>query len=57
MILQRERISVEKEQFLSGTGRIFQAVKENPEYTDEQIAGDVACTVEEVKAVRNMFSI
>lgn len=39
------------------SGRIFQTVKENPKYTDEQIAGDVACTVEEVKAVRKMFSI
>lgn len=39
------------------SGRIFQAVKENPEYTDKQIAGDAACTVEEVKAVRKMFSI
>ena len=39
------------------SGRIFQAVKENPGYTDEQIAGKAACTVEEVKAVRKMFSI
>ena len=39
------------------SSKIFQMVKENPGYTDGQIAGKAACTVEEVKAVRKMFSI
>lgn len=41
--------------FLSG--KIFQIVKENPKYTDEQIAEKAACSIEEVKDVRKMFSI
>lgn len=39
------------------SGKIFQAVKENPDYTNKQIADKVACTVENVKDVRKMFSI
>ena len=39
------------------SSKVFQAVKENPDFTDEQIAGKVACTVENVKDVRKMFSI
>lgn len=41
--------------FLSG--KIFQMVNANPEYTDEQIAEKAACSIEEVKDVRKMFSI
>jgi hypothetical protein len=39
------------------SGKIFQMVKENPEYTDEQIAEKAACGIEEIKDVRKMFSI
>ena len=39
------------------SSKVFQAVKENPDFTDKQIAGKVACTVENVKDVRKMFSI
>lgn len=39
------------------SGKIFQTVKENPGCTDKQIAKKAACTVEEVKDVRKMFSI
>lgn len=39
------------------SGKIFQTVKENLGYTDGQIAKKAACTVEEVKDVRKMFSI
>ena len=41
--------------FLSG--KIFQMVNANPKYTDEQIAEKAACSIEEVKDVRKMFSI
>jgi len=36
---------------------MVQAVKENPDFTNKQIASKVACTVENVKDVRKMFSI
>ena len=39
------------------SSKVFQAVKENPDFTDKQIASKVACTVENVKDVRKMFSI
>lgn len=39
------------------SGKIFQTVKENPGYTDGQIAKKAACTAEEVKDVRKKFSI
>lgn len=39
------------------SGKIVQIVKENPEYTNEQIAERAVCTVGEVKDVRKMFSI
>ena len=39
------------------SGKIFQMVNANPEYTDEQIAEKAACSIEEVKDVRKMFSI
>ena len=39
------------------SGKIFQMVKANPEYIDEQIAEKAACSIEEVKDVRKMFSI
>ena len=39
------------------SSKVFQAVKENPDFTNEQIASKVACTVENVKDVRKMFSI
>lgn len=38
------------------SGKIFQIVKENPEYTDVQIAEEAACTVREVKDIRKMFA-
>ena len=39
------------------SSKVFQAVKENPDFTDKQIASKVACTVENVEDVRKMFSI
>ena len=39
------------------SSKVFQAVKENPDFTNKQIASKVACTVENVKDVRKMFSI
>ena len=39
------------------SSKVFQAVKENPDFTNKQIASKVACTVENVEDVRKMFSI
>lgn len=39
------------------SSKIFQAVKENPNLSNELIASQVACTVENVEDVRKMFSI
>ena len=39
------------------SSKIFQTLKENPDYTNRQIADMVACTVKDVRSVRKMFSI
>jgi hypothetical protein len=39
------------------SSKIFQTLKENPDYTNRQIADMVACTVKDVRDVRKMFSI
>ena len=39
------------------SGKIFQAVKKNPDFTDSQIAEAVGCEVGQVKSVRKMFGI
>lgn len=39
------------------SGKIFQAVKKNPDFTDSQIAEAVGCEAEQVKSVRKMFGI
>ena len=39
------------------SGRIFQAVKKNPEFTNEQIAEDVGCKADDVESTRKMFGI
>ena len=39
------------------SGRIFQAVKSNPDLTNEQIAAEVGCESEEVESTRKMFGI
>ena len=39
------------------SGRIFQAVKKNPDFTNEQIAADVGCKADEVESTRKMFGI
>ena len=38
-------------------GKIFQAVKKNPDFTNEQIALKLACSVEEVESTKKMFGI
>lgn len=50
-----ERRGKKEEILLSG--KIFQTVKVNSGYTDEQIVKKAVCTVQEVKDVRKMFSI
>ena len=39
------------------SGRIFQMVKMNPDFTNEQIALETGCDVEEVESTRKMFGI
>lgn len=39
------------------SAQIFQAVKRTPDSSDEQIAQDVGCTIEEVQNTRKMFGI
>ena len=46
-----------KKQGILLSSKIFQTLKENPDYTNRQIADMVACTVKDVRSVRKMFSI
>ena len=46
-----------REEGLLLSGRIFQAVKKNPDFTNEQIAADVGCKADEVESTRKMFGI
>ncbi|TGY95137.1 hypothetical protein E5329_16365 [Petralouisia muris] len=39
------------------TGKIFQKVKSNPGYKNEQLAKELGCTVEDVKSARKMFGV
>lgn len=39
------------------SGRIFQTVKRNPDFTNEQIAAEIGCETEEVESTRKMFGI
>lgn len=39
------------------TGKIFQKVKSNSGYKNEQIAKELGCTVEDVKSARKMFDL
>lgn len=39
------------------SGKIFQAVKKNPDFTDSQIAEAVGCEAGQVESVRKMFDI
>jgi hypothetical protein len=39
------------------SGKIYQAVKRNLEFTNKQIAEEVGCTVEEVESTRKMLGI
>ncbi len=56
-VKQEEALQLGEKKGIILSSKVFQAVKENPDFTDEQIAGKVACTVENVKDVRKMFSI
>ena len=39
------------------SGKIFQAVQKNPDFTNERIALEVGCNIEEVESTRKMFGI
>lgn len=39
------------------SGRIFQCIRKNPNFTSEQIAREIGCTVEEVESTRKIFGI
>lgn len=39
------------------SGKIFQTVREIPDLTNEQIAKNLGCSVEEVESTRKMFGI
>lgn len=39
------------------SGKIFQTVRKAPDLTNEQIAGNLGCSVEEVESTRKMFGI
>ena len=56
-VKQEEALQLGEKKGIILSSKVFQAVKENPDFTDEQIAGKVVCTVENVKDVRKMFSI
>lgn len=39
------------------SGKIFQMIRKNPDFTDLQIAESIDCTIENVRNVRKMFAI
>lgn len=39
------------------SGKIFQAVRKIPDITNEQIAKNLGCSIEEVESTRKMFGI
>lgn len=39
------------------SGRIFQGIRRNPNFTSEQIATEIGCPVEEVESIRKIFGI
>ena len=54
-ILQGIQQGVQQGLILSG--KIFQTVREIPDLTNEQIAKNLGCSVEEVESTRKMFGI
>ena len=56
-VKQEEALQLGEKKGIILSSKVFQAVKENPDFTNKQIASKVACTVENVKDVRKMFSI
>ena len=39
------------------SGKIFQIARKNPAFTNEQIAAEAGCEVQEVESTRKMFGI
>lgn len=52
--VQREEA---KEEGMILSGKIFQMIRKNPDFTDLQIAESIDCTIENVRNVRKMFAI
>lgn len=56
-VKQQEARQEGRQEGLLLSAQIFQAVKRTPDSSDEQIAQDVGCTIEEVQNTRKMFGI
>lgn len=53
----RQGVQQGVQQGLILSGKIFQAVQKNPDFTNERIALEVGCNIEEVESTRKMFGI
>ena len=52
---EAEQQGIQKGLLLSG--KIFQIARKNPAFTNEQIAAEAGCEVQEVESTRKMFGI
>lgn len=53
----RQGISQGMQQGLALSGKIFQTVKENPDFSNGQVAKELGCKEEDVESTRKMFGI